>query len=105
MFVILWEFDVKHECEDVFTSAYSSSGAWAGLFATDARFRETRLLRDMASDVGQPVRYLSMDVWENREDYEHFLRENHEAYQELDAKCAGWTTRERHLSSFDADGH
>jgi hypothetical protein len=44
-----------------------------------------------------------MDVWDSREDHEHFLREHREAYHELDLQCAGWTTRERHLSSFDAE--
>ena len=104
MFVILWEFDVKQECEEMFTSAYSRHGEWARLFASDPKFRETRLFRDMARDAAMPPRYLTMDVWENREGYEHFLYENREAYQELDAKCGGWTTRERHLQSFDADG-
>ncbi len=103
MFVILWEFDVKHECEELFTSAYSGTGAWARLFATDAKFRETRLFRDMERDVAQPLRYLTMDVWQSREHYEHFLREHREAYQQLDAECGGWTTRESHLRSFDAD--
>ena len=55
MFVILWEFDVKHECAGLFARAYSASGEWAQLFATDQVFRETRLLRDMA----QPLRFLT----------------------------------------------
>jgi hypothetical protein len=101
MFVILWEFDVKRECEELFTLAYSRSGDWARLFATHAAFRETRLLRDVA----HPLRYLTMDCWTCREDYERFLRQHREAYQLLDAKCGGWTTRELHLSSFDANRH
>jgi len=103
MFVILWEFDVKHDCEKLFTSAYSRTGTWARLFARDAKFREVRLFCDMAREGAQPLRYLTMDVWESREDYEHFLREHREAYRELDTACAGWTTRESHLRSFDAD--
>ncbi len=99
MFVVLWEFDVKSECEELFTSAYSASGEWARLFATDAKFRSTTLLRNIAV----PLRFVSMDVWESREDYEHFLQSSGEAYRELDARCEGFTTRERHLSSFDAD--
>lgn len=100
MFVILWEFDVKSECEKEFTRVYSPSGAWAWLFATHAKFRETRLLRNVA----EPLRFVTMDVWESREDYEHFLHSSAAAYRALDAQCAGLTTRERHLSSFDADG-
>ena len=59
--------------------------------------------RPLLRNVAEPLRYLSMDVWDSREDYEHFLREHREAYHELDLQCAGWTTRERHLSSFDAE--
>ena len=99
MFVVLWEFDVKSECEERFTSAYAPSGAWARLFATDAKFRETRLLRH----VVEPLRFVTMDVWESREGYEHFLQHSADAYRDLDALCEGLTTRERHLSSFDAD--
>ncbi len=99
MFVVLWEFDVKSECEERFIAACSPSGAWARLFSTDAKYRETRLLRNIA----EPLRFVTMDVWESREDYEHFLRSSADAYHALDAEYAGLTTHERHLSSFDAD--
>jgi hypothetical protein len=58
-FVILWEFDVKRECEELFTSTYSGSGAWAWLFTTHANFRETRLFRDVERDVAGRLRYLT----------------------------------------------
>jgi len=99
MFVVLWEFDVKSECEEQFIAACSPTGEWARFFATDAKYRETRLLRN----ITEPLRFVTMDVWESREDYEHFLRSSGDAYQALDARFAGFTTRERHLSSFDAE--
>lgn len=99
MFVVLWEFDVKSECVDRFTLAYAANGEWARLFAKDGKFRETRLLQN----ISEPVRFLTMDIWESRADYEHFLNEHADAYRDLDAKCAAWTTAERHLNSFDAD--
>jgi hypothetical protein len=100
MFVALWEFDVKSECEERFILAYSCSGAWARPFATHTKFHETRLPRH----VVEPLHFVTMDVWEGREDYEHFLQYSPNAYQDLDALCEGQTTRERHVSSFDADG-
>ena len=99
MFVVLWEFDVKSEYEEKFTLAYAADGEWARLFARHGKFRETKLLRN----ISQPLRFVTMDVWESQADYEHFLRETGEAYQELDARCAEWTTHERHLSSFGAE--
>lgn len=99
MFVILWEFDVKQECEEQFTLAYSASGAWATLFATDASYRETRLLKN----VSVPLRYITMDVWQSRAEYERFVEARRAEYRLLDEQGAAWTTRERHLSSFETD--
>jgi uncharacterized LabA/DUF88 family protein len=99
MFVVLWEFDVKSEYVDRFTLAYAKNGEWARLFAQDSKFRETRLLQN----ISEPLRFVTMDIWESRADYEHSLNEQADAYRDLDAKCAAWTTAERHLNSFDAD--
>ena len=99
MFVVLWEFDVKRDSEVRFTLAYGSSGEWARLFRTAAGFRETRLLRS----ISQPLRYMTMDVWESREDREEFMKTHAEAYRTLDAVCEGLTASERHLSSFDSE--
>ena len=98
MFVVLWEFDVKRDSEVRFTSAYGSSGEWARLFHTAASFRETRLLRS----ISQPLRYMTMDVWESREDREEFMKTQAEAYRTLDVVCEGLTVSERHWSSFDS---
>jgi hypothetical protein len=99
MFVVLWEFDVKSECIEKFTIAYAASGDWARLFAADPQFREKRLLQN----ISEPLRFVTMDIWESRAGYERFLNEKADAYGDLDAKCADWTTAERHLNSFDAD--
>jgi heme-degrading monooxygenase HmoA len=99
MFVVLWEFDVKSECIDRFTTAYAANGDWARLFAEDAKFCETRLLQN----ISEPLRFVTMDIWESRDDYERFLSEKAAAYGDLDAECADWTTSERHLCWFDAD--
>lgn len=100
MFVILWEFDVKQECEEEFTLAYAGSGTWARLFGAAPGYRETRLLKN----VSAPLQYITMDVWQSREEHEHFLEAKREEYRALDEQCAGWTTRERHLTSFETDG-
>jgi uncharacterized LabA/DUF88 family protein len=99
MFVVLWEFDVKSECVDRFTLAYAANGEWARLFARDSKFRETRLLQN----ISESLRFVTMDIWESRAGYQHFLHEQADAYRDLDARCAAWTTAERHLNSFDAD--
>ena len=99
MFVVLWEFDVKRDSEVRFTLAYGSSGEWARLFRTAAGFRETRLLRS----ISEPSHYMTMDVWESREDCEEFMKTHAESYRKLDAVCEELAVSERHLSSFDID--
>ena len=59
MFVALWEFEVKSGCEEMFEKVYGADGAWAKLFARDAAYRGTRLVRD----VGRERVYLALDFW------------------------------------------
>jgi hypothetical protein len=47
LFVTLWEFEVKPGSEELFERTYGSDGEWAKLFRQDARYRGTRLLRDV----------------------------------------------------------
>lgn len=95
MFLTLWEFEVKSGCEELFEQAYGPEGAWVQLFRRDARYRGTRLLRDVARERV----YVTMDMWESREAYEEFRAQFAEEYEEIDAKCEGLTNSERHLGS------
>ena len=59
MFVILWEFEVKPECQERFERVYNPHGDWVRLFLRDPRFRGFQLLRD-------PSRthfYFTLDFW------------------------------------------
>ena len=70
MFVTLWEFEVKPGCEELFERAYGPEGEWVRLFRRDARYRGTRLLRE----VGRQGFYVTMDEWESRQAYEEFRK-------------------------------
>lgn len=99
MFVILWEFEVKHGCEAAFRKAYGPEGDWAALFRRHPRYRKTRLLQD-SSD---PHLYYSLDVWESENDHLHFLDANGEEYVSLDRATEGLTERERRIGAFETD--
>lgn len=71
MFVTLWEFEVKPGCEELFEQAYGPAGDWVQLFRRDARYRGTRLLRE----VGRERVFVTVDEWESREAYEKFREE------------------------------
>jgi hypothetical protein len=77
----------------MFEQAYGPEGEWAQLFQRDARYRGTRLLRD----VGAERVYVTMDIWESRAGYEEFRERFAAEYAELDGKSDGMTVVERHL--------
>lgn len=98
MFVTLWEFEVKSGSEDLFERTYGQEGEWARLFRRDARYRGTRLLRD----VGAERVYVTMDSWESRAAYEEFRQKFAAEYDEFDRKCEGMTVREKNLGAHEA---
>lgn len=93
MFVTLWEFEVKSGCEELFEQAYGPEGEWVRLFRRDARYRGTRLLRDVARERV----YVTMDMWESREAYEEFREKFAAEYAEIDQNCEGLTIKENFL--------
>lgn len=94
MFVTLWEFEVKRGCEELFEKAYGPEGEWVQLFRRDARYRGTRLLRE----VGRERLYVTVDDWESREAYEAFRETWAKDYLEIDEKCEGLTDREDRIA-------
>jgi len=93
LFVTLWEFEVKSGSEELFEQAYGPEGDWVRLFRRDARYRGTRLLRE----VGRERVYVTMDQWESQEAYEEFRQKCAAEYAEIDKKCEGLTQGENHL--------
>ena len=98
MFVTLWEFEVKPGSEELFERIYGPEGEWAQLFRRDARYRRTRLLRD----VGAERMYVTMDSWESRAAYEEFRERFAAEYAGSDRKCEGMTVAERHLGYYQS---
>jgi len=96
LFVALWEFEVKPGCEEKFEKVYGADGAWARLFAQDASYSGTRLVKD----VERERVYLTLDFWETREGYEKFKKENAAGYELIDRECEGMTVREQELGEF-----
>jgi len=90
MFIILWEYLVKPEKRIEFEAIYSPNGAWAELFKKSTGYLGTELLRDETN----PQRYLTIDHWRSKEDYEAFLLKYTQEYKALDAQCEGLTESE-----------
>jgi heme-degrading monooxygenase HmoA len=97
MFVVLWEYDVKPGLENRFERVYGPDGDWAQFFRRDPHYHEARLLRE----VSRPSAYVTLDLWDSRDSYENFQRQNHEGYLALDRSSEAMTLREKCLGCFD----
>ena len=95
-FVIVWEFRIRTVKRRVFERAYGPDGEWAALFRTGKGFLGTELIRD----VHDADRYLTLDFWKSRKDYERFKRQNREMYESMDEKNKSLTTRESEIGQF-----
>jgi len=90
MFIITWEYQVKPEKQAEFKTIYSPNGAWVELFKKSTGYLGTELLRDGTN----PRRYLTIDRWNSKEEYEVFLSQWEMEYKALDAQCEGLTESE-----------
>ena len=99
MFVILWEYEVKPGCEEVFEKVYGPKGDWARLFQTDPHYRETRLLRD----ASRSRCYFTLDYWDTEKDFTQFRVRHGAGYAELERSTEGLTVTERRVAGFTLD--
>jgi len=96
MFVILWEYEVKSECEESFAKVYGPEGAWVRLFRVDPCYKETRLWRE----TFRSGTYITMDYWESEEAYTEFKDAHATEYAAIDQETENLTLRERYLGAF-----
>jgi len=97
MIYILWEFTVAPERVAAFEGAYGGHGVWARLFRRDPGYRETVLVKDQ----DRPDRYLTIDVWEDRDSYLRFKDRFAGDYKIIDKECEQLTGGERHIGIFE----
>ena len=97
MFLVLWEFEVKPECEERFERVYGPGGDWDSLFRRDANHERTELFRNTA----RPRVYLTADYWKSRTSYEEFLQARGAEYKNLDSIAEELTANERRIGSYE----
>jgi len=95
-FLVLWEFRVRAGSETEFEQAYGQEGYWVRLFSSAPAYLGTELVRD----VGDPRRYLTMDIWTSAEAYEAFKREHVTEYVAIDHECGRLTEGEKEIGRF-----
>jgi heme-degrading monooxygenase HmoA len=97
MFMYLSEFQVKPKWMAEFRETYSSTGRWVKLFSEATGYIYTELHRD----VDDENRYITIDYWQSKHDYDVFREQFKDKYEKLDSECELFTKRERHLGSFE----
>jgi heme-degrading monooxygenase HmoA len=95
-FTYLWEFRVAPSAQAQFEFEYGPRGSWVALFREALGYIETILLRDNAD----PLRYVTVDRWENEDAHNAFRSAHHKEYLEIDRRCQGYTTSEREMGEF-----
>src|SRR5215510_4892280 len=100
MHTILWEFRVPAARRAEFEAAYGARGPWAQLFAQGKGFVSVELLR-CGDEAG---RYVTVDRWQSRADFEAFKRDFGAEYGALDQQLEGIAEKEIRIGAFDAAG-
>lgn len=98
MYLIVWEFVIRAECKDEFESVYGPHGEWVRLFGRSHGYQRTLLLHDSNASS----RYITLDFWASRQEYERFQREHEAEYRTLDERCADLPVKETRLGEFEA---
>jgi heme-degrading monooxygenase HmoA len=93
VFVRVWEYEVPGDRAEAFTAAYAADGAWGELFGRAAGFLGTELYRDAA----RADRFLTIDLWQDEQNWRSFLNAFGSAYEALDAQLEGLAAAERSL--------
>lgn len=96
LFIAAWAFVVKPELQRDFERAYGQNGDWVRLFLKGEGYIKTELHRDPEN----PTRYLTLDFWRSRAQYEAFREQAKSVYQEIDARCERFTAEEQLLGDF-----
>ncbi len=95
-YAIVWEFHVKPEFQPQFEQVYGPQGEWAQLFRLASSYLGTELMRDESI----PHRYITIDLWRSRQEYDQFRQQHTSEYRQIDQRCEQMTETEQALGTF-----
>ena len=98
-YIVVWEYQVKAECEAEFVAAYGADGDWARLFQRSPDFLGVELL----GSAGNAGRFFTLDHWSSAAAMDMFLAANATAYDVLDRRLGDLTVWERRIGGFPCD--
>ena len=95
-YVYIWQFEAIEGKETEFEDVYGSVGAWVKLFQRDSNYLQTMLIRD----IQIKGRYLTVDIWKNRESFNSFKESFKSEFEALDKQCESLTTVETKIGEY-----
>lgn len=98
MYIILWEYQVKPQKQAEFKRMYAANGAWADLFRNADGYIVTELIQDET----QATRFMTIDRWDSKENFEAFQTRWQTEYKALDAQCEDLTESESLLGCWES---
>jgi heme-degrading monooxygenase HmoA len=98
VFCYLWEYRVAPGKREQFRQVYGKQGPWVKLFEQCSGYVRT----DLFEDRDTPGRFISMDCWEQKQDWEAMKSGNSGAYQQIDQACESLSEDERLVGYFEA---
>lgn len=96
-YVVIWEFLIDPNAQAEFERIYGDTGDWAALFQQSENYRGTKLIRDL----NRRERYLTLDHWTSKDEYEKFKGIHKSAYEEIDRRCESLTRHESLIGEFE----
>lgn len=98
VFVYIWEYKVKGEHLEEFKGAYGPAGDWVQMFRRGKGFMATELHQD----ITDPLRFLTVDYWNSKEDRDNFQNQFSKEFEELDERCENFTEQEKLIGDFNS---
>ena len=96
MYVYIWEYFVNSEFITDFKLFYNSTGVWVQFFKSSPNYIRTELIVDAKNEL----RFLTIDYWHSKSEFDIFFAENENKYKEIDLKCNSFTSNEIKIGEF-----
>lgn len=98
VFVYIWEYTVKDDCIMEFERMYGPEGNWVELFKRSKGFIAT----DLHQDISNRKRFITVDIWNSKEDRDSFRKSFSKEFEQLDEQCERFTERETLIGDFES---
>ena len=97
MYVVIWEFKVRPECQSDFIDLCGHSGEWTQWFRKSPEYIGTDLLRSN-EDVNL---FLTVDKWNSKTAYDQFYNSDRDTFNRLDQKGETYTLEEKLIGAYE----